>query len=131
MRISLFVLTALLLAPVISSADENFTGFWKRNCEDAFGVQIMPTKDGQYSVSFCGPGGCFEPGTYRPNTKLKDDPAYQVVDTTHIKVQGRDGWSDYTKCTSEINPKLQYKSCTQGSSTTASKTNARRTLCKS
>jgi hypothetical protein len=109
MRSSLVLLMTVLLAPSVSSADENFTGFWKSNCENPFGLQIMPTKDGQYSVSFCGPGGCFKPGAYRANTKIKDDPAYQVVDATHIKVQGSDGWSDYAKCTDETTPKLQYK----------------------
>ena len=128
MRVVVVLLTALF-APGVSAADESFTGFWKRNCGDAFGLQIKPATDDQFSVSFCGPGGCFEPGTYRPNTTLKDDPAYQVIDSTHIKVRGQDGWSDYSKCTIEINPKLQYKDCVRGSATTAS--NAQGAKCKS
>lgn len=131
MRAAFLLLTALFLAPSISSAEESFTGFWKRKCEDAFGLQIMPVKDGLYSVSFCGPGGCFEPGTYRPNTKLKDDPMYQVVDTSHIKVQGRDGWSEYIKCTADTNPKLQYKDCDSKAATTASEKSGNEMQCKS
>jgi hypothetical protein len=32
----------------------NFTGFWKTNCTDAFGVQIKKQTGNLFSVSFCG-----------------------------------------------------------------------------
>ena len=126
----LFLVTAFVAFG--SHADEEvFTGFWKQNCDDAFGLQVMPAASGQYSVSFCGPGGCFEPGTYRPNTTLRNDPSYQVVDSTHIKVRGRDGWSDYVKCTTETKPLLQYKGCKEEKATTASTKGAKQAQCKS
>jgi hypothetical protein len=35
---------------------KNFTGFWKEDCDQAFGLQIMPHgTDGKYSIVFCGP----------------------------------------------------------------------------
>ena len=89
-----------------------FAGFWKTDCKDAFGLQIMPFGDeGKYSVSFCGPGGCFEPGTYRPLTTIENDPKYEVISQDHIKVVGkRDSRNDYYKCTEDTNPTLRYKS---------------------
>lgn len=111
MRASLACLATLLMVAANVAAQDTYTGFWKEKCTQPFGLQIMPAADGKYSVSFCGPGGCFEPGTYRPNTRLVDDPYYEVIDATHIKVRGRDGWSDYQKCTTETHPELRYKDC--------------------
>ena len=106
----------LLLISIVASltamganAQSSFAGFWKVSCEDAFGLQIEPTAAGLYSVSFCGPGGCFEPGTYRPDTRITDDPSYKVVNQITIIVKGRNGNEiTYTRCTSELNPKLRY-----------------------
>lgn len=102
----------LLLAAALAGAAhgaEEFTGFWKGNCSDAFGLQIKPVSEGLYSVSFCGPGGCFEPGTYRPNTSIRQDPMYEVVSSTEILVKRRDGTTGrYLKCATETNPVLRY-----------------------
>ena len=111
MKRILYVFTAILLITSQVNADEGFTGFWKGDCSEAFGLQIMPVSETKYSVSFCGPGGCFEPGTYRPNTTINNDELYKVIDSSHIKVWGRDGWSDYYKCESNTHPKLRYKDC--------------------
>ena len=103
----------LILLLVFSSAALNagnsYTGFWKGNCSEAFGLQIMPAENNKYSVSFCGPGGCFEPGTYRPNTTIKNDNLYQVISDSHIKVKTSKGWSDFYKCDANANPTLRYK----------------------
>ena len=105
LSITLFSGSALGAKPGI------FTGFWKTRCENAFGLQIIPFgEEGKYSVSFCGPGGCFEPGTYRPLTKIENDSAYEVISPDHIKVLGRRGKTDYYKCTKDMNPTLRYKS---------------------
>jgi hypothetical protein len=75
------------------------TGFWKGSCAEDFGLLIESTKEtGTYSVSFCGPGGCFKPGTYRPNTTISGDPMYRVLDKDAIEVQGKDGFSKYIRC---------------------------------
>ena len=52
-----------------------------------------------YSVSFCGPGGCFEPGTYRPNTPIVGDPEYQVIDSNTLGISRKDGtFQQYSRC---------------------------------
>lgn len=76
-----------------------FIGFWKSHCSDNFGLSIDKAGSGLYSVSFCGPGGCFKPGTYRPNTKIIGDPAYRVIDDRTIQVHGVNGYSIYKRCT--------------------------------
>jgi len=80
------------------TATQPLVGFWKNSCSDGFGLAIDAQKDGFYSVSFCGPGGCFKPGTYRPNTRLVDDPDYKVLDQNTIEVRGLDGFSRYVRC---------------------------------
>lgn len=75
------------------------TGFWKGECHEAFGLAIEPSAaPGKYSVSFCGPGGCFKPGTYRPDTTIKGDDAYRIVDPDTLEVAGRGGYSRYVRC---------------------------------
>lgn len=75
-----------------------FIGFWKNHCNEGFGLAIDKAGDGFYSVSFCGPGGCFKPGTYRPNTKLLGDSSYKIIDDDTIQVQGVDGYTSYKRC---------------------------------
>ncbi|MBE5313807.1 MAG: hypothetical protein H4O13_00205 [Xanthomonadales bacterium] len=77
-----------------------YAGFWKEgSCAAEFGLAIAPA-DERYSVSFCGPGGCFAPGTYRPNTKLVDDQQYRIIDNDTIEVTGVDGFARYVRCSS-------------------------------
>ncbi|MCM2257879.1 MAG: hypothetical protein NDJ94_19775 [Vicinamibacteria bacterium] len=76
----------------------NLVGFWKDHCEDEFGLKIETAGENLYSISFCGPGGCFEPGTYRPNSAIFDDEAYRVLDANTIEVLGGDGFSKYLRC---------------------------------
>ncbi len=78
----------------------NLAGFWKDHCEDEFGLKIEAAGAGLYSISFCGPGGCFEPGTYRPNSPIFGDKSYRVVDGNTIEVLGGDGFSKYYRCVS-------------------------------
>lgn len=77
------------------------SGFWKDgHCEDDFGLLIAPAGDHLYSVSFCGPGGCFEPGTYRPNTPIVGDSDYRVIGENEIEVGSIDGdYQRYIRCT--------------------------------
>jgi len=86
---------ALLLE---SDPEYPLVGLWKTSCDDNFGLSVARAAEGHYSVSFCGPGGCFKPGTYRPNTSIHDDPNYEVVDNNTIKVKGADGFSVYHRC---------------------------------
>lgn len=81
----------------IPSETHPLAGFWKYGTNDNFGLAIAPAEGGLYSVSFCGPGGCFKPGTYRPNTPIAGDNNYQVVSNDTIRVRGADGWSTITR----------------------------------
>jgi hypothetical protein len=71
-------------------------GFWKDHGEDEFGLKIEPAGGEECSISFCGPGGCFEPGTYRPNSPTFGDQAYHVIDAETIEVLGGDGFRPTT-----------------------------------
>lgn len=92
-------------SPGVPDTAKDFTGMWKNECEQDFGLQIKPVgRDGKYSVSFCGPGGCFDPGTYRPNTFINGDRSYKVVSDSEIQVKGGDGFSTYRKCSPNPEP---------------------------
>lgn len=97
----------------------DFTGFWKARCSDAFGVQIKKQPGNLFSVSFCGPGGCFAPGTWMPNTPIVGDPQYLIYNPTTIAI-GKP-WQTYTKCTTDTNPKLDYSTMPAGQGATAPK----------
>ena len=60
-------------------------GFYKSDVSNNFGFAIGPNEDGTYYISFCGPGGCFKPGTYLSNTTIINDPNYVVIDNDTIK----------------------------------------------
>jgi hypothetical protein len=106
-----------LTAACKSSTD--FTGFWKGNCTDAFGVQIKKQTGNLYSVSFCGPGGCFAPGEWTPNTTIIGDTKYRVVDPTTIEIGNGQNWTRYIKCTTDLNPVLDYATMISKSETEA------------
>lgn len=79
----------------VPSKSHPFAGFWKSDLSDTFGLAIGPYGEGKYYVSFCGPGGCFAKGDYRPITSLTNDTTYRIIDANTIEVQGRDGFSKY------------------------------------
>ncbi len=66
-------------------------GFWKTNTSHDHGIAIGPASDGKYFITFCGPGGCFEKGTYRANSLIEGDPNYRVIDANTIEVKGKKG----------------------------------------
>jgi hypothetical protein len=87
----------------VPSAQFPYAGFWKpEDCTVDFGLAISPAgSPGLYSVSFCGPGGCFAPGTYRPDTTLVNDDKYWVIDANTIEVRKGDGSGQayrYVRC---------------------------------
>ncbi len=99
-------------------APTDFTGFWKTRCADGFGVQIKKLPGNLFSVSFCGPGGCFEPGTWMPNTPIIEDPQYRRIDPTTLEIKRGEGWKRLTKCTTATNPALDYATMPSESSRT-------------
>lgn len=93
-------------SPGEADPSKDFTGFWKTNCDDAFGLQIKHIgSEGKYSVVFCGPGGCGAPSE-SPPTFITKDPHYQVVGEDELRLAGGDS---YYRCTKETNPVLEYK----------------------
>jgi hypothetical protein len=90
------------------STPPDFTGFWKQRCSDAWGIQIKKQTDNLFSVSFCGPGGCFEPGTWMPNTPVIGDPKYRSINPVTLAIQHGDGWQTVTRCTTNTSPVLEY-----------------------
>ena len=83
----------------VPSAAYPLAGFWKvGGCSDRWGLAIAPAGNGYYSVSFCGPGGCFAPGSYRPNSRLVGDANYRVLDVNTLEIRGADGFIRYVRC---------------------------------
>ncbi len=73
-------------------------GFWKSaGIFHQFGVAIDKVDDSLYSVSFCGPGGCFDPGKWTENTPIHGDPKYRLIDSNAIEIQGPKGISRYIR----------------------------------
>jgi hypothetical protein len=97
----LLVCCVALFGPTCAIGATDYTGFWKGSCVDGFGVQIKPAENQQYSVSFCGPGGCFEPGGWTPNTRIEGDPNYKIISPTElgIKLTDNGAYHIYEKCT--------------------------------
>jgi len=90
-------------------ASKDFTGFWKSDCENAYGLSIEHFgTDGKYSIVFCGPGGCGDPAASR-KTFITKDAGYQVISEDEIREKLQDGWETYHRCTREAHPILRYK----------------------
>jgi hypothetical protein len=96
--------------PGTQDAAKDFTGFWKTNCDDAFGLQIKHIgNDGKYSVVFCGPGGCGDSSTAHA-TFITGDKWYEVVSESELVQISRSGdRATYRRCTKETNPVLRYR----------------------
>lgn len=95
-------LAAAVSAAACSDPATQFTGIWKSNCENYWGVQIRPAERGFYSVTFCGLSGCLQPGDWMPNTRIEGDPGYQVVSSTSLRIQHdvQDHF-EYRKCSDD------------------------------
>lgn len=102
-----FFALALLIASGASAAPTNYTGFWKENCNDPYGLQIKPFEE-RYTVTFCGPGGC---GTIDPKTatSIEGDTQYEVLSPERIKIIYAEQYTPiYVKCTTDTSPLLEY-----------------------
>jgi hypothetical protein len=89
---------------------KNFSGFWKEDCDQAFGLQVMHYgTDGKYSIVFCGPGGCGVPGSEGRTTFITKDSHFEVISENEIRERRSDGWDTYHRCTKDMHPVLKYK----------------------
>lgn len=78
-------------------------GFWKKDKRHEHGLAIGKADGQLYFISFCGPGGCFEKDTYRPNSKIEGDTTYRVIDQNTIEVKGKRGFEKYFRVKSRTN----------------------------
>ena len=110
-RSALLAVTVLTLyASSALPAKENFTGFWKENCDDPYGLQIKPYRDDTYTVTFCGPGdphcnGAPDPATA---TTIEGDKQYDVLSPDKVRINSEGYSPTYTKCTTDVHPLLEY-----------------------
>lgn len=95
--------------PGFRDDSQDFTGFWKRKCVDAWGIQIMHSgDDGKYSIVFCGPGGCGDASEGRLSF-ITGDKHFEVVSQDEIIQIGQSGGRDTLyRCTKDTHPLLKY-----------------------
>jgi hypothetical protein len=101
----------LVLTLVGGCSDQTtaYTGIWKSRCDNYWGVQIQPDRGGMYAVTFCGLSGCLAPGEWMPDSRIVDDPLYQVISPVQIRIKrGSRDFFTYTRCSR--NPYWQTKS---------------------
>ncbi len=78
---------------------ESLVGLWKTDCALDFGVRIQRAQiEGEYTIGFCGPGDCFKPNTWRPNSPIVGDDSYELVSSGRLRILGSEGWTEYQKC---------------------------------
>ena len=95
-------------SPGTSDTTKDFTGFWKENCDNAFGLQIRHVgDDGMYSVVFCGPGGCGSPDDAR-KTFITGDRHFEVVSEDEVFELNNSGQRTKSiRCTKDPQPILK------------------------
>ncbi len=88
-------------SPGAADRSKDFSGFWKKDCNQGFGLRIKSASSpGMYAITFCGPGGCGEDGR---NTFISGDKHYQVVTQDEIREQRGSDWTTYHKCSPDPN----------------------------
>lgn len=76
-----------------------YAGFWMKKCTDGFGLRFTPTESGRYSKRFCGPGGCgYLADSPLDCIALPNEPDYQFVDKSTMKIRTLDKYEMYTRC---------------------------------
>ncbi len=87
-------------APLKATSRHPLAGFWETACGSEFGLAIAATDSDLYSVSFCGPGACYKPGTFAPNTPIRGDTNYRVDGPNTLSVKTKDDkFNVHTRCT--------------------------------
>lgn len=97
-------------APGYRDAAKDFTGFWKTDCDHAFGLRIMHQgEEGKYAIDFCGPGGCGDSSDDQL-TFISGDRRWEVVSEEELVQISRAGnRQTYKRCTRETNPALKHR----------------------
>jgi hypothetical protein len=86
------------------AAGRDFSGIWKEQCEDEFGLRIEHAgDDGRYVIAFCGPGGC-ENFDLARRSFIAGDSNYEVIGDNEIVQTGNQGGRQrYLRCMSTGN----------------------------
>jgi hypothetical protein len=87
-----------------ADAGPDFSGIWKEQCEDEFGLRIEHASgDGRYLIAFCGPGGC-ENFDLARRSFIAGDSNYEIVNDNEIIQTGEQGGQQrYLRCLSAGN----------------------------
>ncbi|MGT2435023.1 hypothetical protein ACU4GH_03185 [Bradyrhizobium betae] len=99
-RLLLSLLITITPAVAAETAAPDFSGAWKRDCAKTYGLKIWRNDDYQFSVAFCGPGGCGTPALMA-HTPIAGDPKFKVVSDSEIglrRVDVPDAWLIYHRC---------------------------------
>ena len=87
-----------------ADADRDFSGIWKEQCGDQFGLSIERVGgDGRYLIAFCGPGGCENFDVAR-RSFIAGDSNYEIIGDNEIVQTGEQGGRQhYLRCMSSGN----------------------------
>lgn len=72
-----------------------FSGTWKEQCSDGFGLRIDEVGRNRYTLTFCGPGGCGDPPAPRD---FASDSAIRLLGVNRIALVGPAGIQEYQRC---------------------------------
>lgn len=73
MRRCAALLSLLLVSgPAFAADAADFSGFWKRDCDRSYCLEISRIADDAFSVAFCGPASCGGP-VWMPRTPIAGD----------------------------------------------------------
>jgi hypothetical protein len=96
------IVACLLFLGGCNGGASQYAGIWKSHCSDYWGVQIKPSADGHYAVTFCGLSGCLPAGEWQADTPIVGDSAYEVISPDHIRIKRGDHQSlVYTRCATD------------------------------
>lgn len=84
--------------PGRNDPSRDFSGFWKKRCDQDFGLRIQRgLRSEPYSVVFCGPGGCGDEEKGQ-KTFVTGDARWRVVGKDEIQERQGTEWSTYWRC---------------------------------
>lgn len=80
-------------------ATKDFSGIWKEQCEDEFGLRIVRNdEDGKYIIGFCGPGFC-EDTDHARHSFITGDSNYEIISDNELIQTGEQGGRQrYRRC---------------------------------
>ncbi len=85
----------LEVVPVEPPGATDYSGTWKANCSDGFGLIVAPASGG-HTIAFFGPGGALKPG---PPVDLRNHPRIEIRSQDHFIMTGPGAaHTDYHRC---------------------------------